>query len=116
MKQHGNSPASNSLKEVDFKAEFCSLFVYLENNPLSGKFSPLCLLSLYWHYSDSMMDLPQSAITELQEIYKEDFQVDLTLDEAKAEARRILLFFHKMLLFVQEHGDAVLADQIKQSQ
>ncbi len=63
-----------------------------------------------------MMDLPQSAITELQEIYKEDFQVDLTLDEAKAEARRILLFFHKMLLFVQEHGDAVLADQIKQSQ
>lgn len=62
------------------------------------------------------MELPQSEIAELQQIYHDEFGVQLSTDEAKAEARRILLFFHRMLLFVQEHGDAALARQIKEAE
>ncbi|MCB0289237.1 MAG: hypothetical protein KDH97_03165 [Calditrichaeota bacterium] len=51
-----------------------------------------------------MMELPQSAITELQQIYREEYGIELSIDATKAEARRLLIFFHKLLLFTQEHG------------
>jgi hypothetical protein len=49
-----------------------------------------------------MMELPHNAISELRAIYKAEFGVDLTEDAAKAEARRLLLFFYEFLLFKQE--------------
>ena len=48
-----------------------------------------------------MMNLPQNAISELQEIYIKEFGVKLSEDAARAEARRLLLFFHQFLLFMQ---------------
>lgn len=40
-----------------------------------------------------MMNLPDKAIQELQRIYKEEFDIDLSEDKARAEARRLLIFF-----------------------
>jgi len=48
------------------------------------------------------MKLPPEAITELQAIYKAEFNIELTNDAAQAEARRLLLFFYEFLLFVQQ--------------
>ena len=49
------------------------------------------------------MQLPDHAIKELQKIYKSSFGVQMSDDKAKAEARRLLLFFYEYLLFAQNH-------------
>ena len=50
-----------------------------------------------------MMNLPHKAITELQEIYKKEFGIQLSEDAAQAEARRLLSFFYEFFLFEQNH-------------
>ena len=52
-----------------------------------------------------MMNLPQNATTELQNIYKKEFGVDLSEGAARAEARRLLLFFHQFLLYMQSKAE-----------
>ena len=50
------------------------------------------------------MELPQQANTELQDIYKKEFGIKLSQNAAKAEARRLLLFFYQLLLYIQQRS------------
>ena len=50
------------------------------------------------------MELPSKALKELQQIYKKEFNIDMTGDKAEAEARRILIFFHTSLVWLQNHN------------
>lgn len=56
------------------------------------------------------MEFPsQKAVVELQEIYRKEFDVELTYDAAKAEARRLLIFFRELLLLEQKIADNSLS-------
>ena len=50
-----------------------------------------------------MMELNDKAIQELQRIYKEEFGMDLSEDEARGIARRLLMFFWQYFKW-EEHN------------
>lgn len=49
-----------------------------------------------------MMNLPGETIEELKQIYKKEFNLDMSDDKAQAEAQRALLFFYEFLKWEAE--------------
>ena len=49
-----------------------------------------------------MLNLPPQAIQELRSIYKKEFGIKMTDDEALTEARRLLNFFYDLFRYLQE--------------
>ncbi|MCA9730923.1 MAG: hypothetical protein H6696_14250 [Deferribacteres bacterium] len=88
--------------EFHFNQQFVPVF-----HPV-GCFSCLIIFCILW--KNRCMEFPsQKAVVELQEIYRKEFDVELTYDAAKAEARRLLIFFRELLLLEQKIADNSLS-------